>query len=274
MRNFSIGFLLIFFYSYNLYGQSFKDSFDWEKYSIEIENQKKILEILKIDHWLVAFLEDYPFNYLDNKEVLDRFRFYDFSGDGNLDIIYHGPSGAESFITLFLQKVDNCYKESLSFYGRPIEIVQPLPNYPAVIKMLESSNTFDSFHSIQLFFPLIDENELSYSLSSKLNYYDGTFFPEEYKITKRFEVINELYNVRSTPFIGDNKSDNVVAVVNSGTQGFAISTKIDETGREWFFVLIKSDENIVESKIYGGINNEDDFSILGWLSSRFVKVID
>lgn len=274
MKKLSIGFLLICFYSYNLYGQLFKDSFDWEKYSIKIENQKKIHEILKIDHWLIALLEDYPSNYLENDEVLERFRLYDFSGDGNLDIIYYGPSGAEPFITLFLQKVDDVYIESLSFYGRPIDIIKPVPNYPAVIKMLESSNSFDSLYSIQLFIPSIDENILSYSLSSKLNFHEGTFFPGNYSITKRFEIINELYNVRSTPFISDNNFDNVVAIAKSGTQGFAISSKIDETGREWFFVLIHSDENLTESKIYSGINNDEEFYILGWLSTRFIKIFD
>lgn len=255
----------------NVYSVLYCNEFNWKKYSLEIEADIKIQEIKKINHWIISHLENYPFNYLDDKEILEKFNFYDFSGDGMHDIVYYGPSGSEQFITVFLQNMGDYYDESLSFYGCPVEIIQPVPNYPAIIKMREIGNEFDMVQSIQLFTPSFINNRLTYTVSSKLNYIEGTLFPERTSFVKRFSIENDNYNIRSAPEVNVN---NVVAIVKSGTEGFGISSMKDESGREWWFVLIASNINIIQSEITTGINNDYDFHILGWISSRFVKTIE
>ena len=57
-----------------------------------------------------------------------------------------------------------------------------------------------------------------------------------------------------------------------GTKGTAYGNSFDNTGREWWYVLIEPNTNVKKNKLY---LNDLDFptSIVGWLSSRYVLKI-
>ena len=267
--------LIVIFFIYLEQGCSAQvGDFDWDKieYTISFEEKQEIVS--HINHWLIDYLKSLPFNALEDKKTISNFHCYDFSGDGMMDLIYYGPAGAESFITIFFENQGNTFKDCLSFYGKPITIFKPVNNYPAIIKMYEYGCCEDSVCSLQLFIPKKTDSILKYQLTRKLNFIEGTYLPCQETISKKFIVTNEEYNLRTEPFIPSDSTNNIIATFSKGTKGIAFAERVDPTGRKWWYVNISSkSNNLIKTTINAGLNNNAPFEFVGWISSRYLKEI-
>jgi hypothetical protein len=99
----SRGNIILFFLMFSIIANSVNstpvvDEFTWDEFDICIDRKSKKEEIKKIDHSIINHLKSFPFNFLNDDEALSWFHFSEVTGDGNIDIIYYGPSSSESFI--------------------------------------------------------------------------------------------------------------------------------------------------------------------------------
>ena len=134
--------------------------------------------------------------------------------------------------------------------------------------------------SIETYLPT-SSNELGfhYELSYKLNFIQGTKFPNEFDISPLlFNIAKEGQQLRCTPIIEDIELNdytlygNVIAEYSIGTKGMALASKKDSEGRSWWFVVIFDNSIPIRTKFNQG-NNEGPYNSFGWMRNEFLKVI-
>jgi hypothetical protein len=115
-------------------------------------------------------------------------------------------------------------------------------------------------------------------LNNNIEQYPSTYFEKLIK----FEVLNDNYNIRFAPVIddttevwycGEPQNGNSMGKIKSGSIGYALAEKVDSSGRVWWFVALEPDSEIIDSLYYDNDIRSDSYR-LGWISSRFVKMID
>lgn len=61
---------------------------------------------------------------------------------------------------------------------------------------------------------------------------------------------------------------NIVQTYTKGSKGYAISERVDSSGRVWWFVVMLNNLNLNGSFSEGSNNSITNYSI-GWMSSRY-----
>ena len=97
-----------------------------------------------------------------------------------------------------------------------------------------------------------------------------------------FKTITEEYKLRLEPFINDTSTSsypelvqgNTIAIYPKESLGYALSQQQDDTGRIWWFVIMKNNLKPISSVMYSGFYENDDYYSCGWMSSRFLKKIE
>jgi hypothetical protein len=120
-------------------------------------------------------------------------------------------------------------------------------------------------------------NKMQY-INNSVEKYPSRYFERPIK----FEVLNNKYNIRFSPVI-DNTTEvgycgmeitgNSLGKLKSGSVGYALAESVDSTGRVWWFVAIDPTSEIYESIYYNDTIIPNTYK-LGWISSRFVKMIE
>jgi len=254
-------------------------TYDWCVFETSIPDSIKLQLINRIESELIDEFKEYeyhtPINNLQNYHVID------FNSDGFYDIIYTGFLGGENEGVIFFQNYDNdILIEELFKYGSIIELWRDYDFSPLNFKLFDFSCCGGIMGSIETYLPT-SSNELGfhYELSYKLNFIQGTKFPNEFDISPLlFNIAKEGQQLRCTPIIEDIELNdytlygNVIAEYSIGTKGMALASKKDSEGRSWWFVVIFDNSIPIRTKFNQG-NNEGPYNSFGWMRNEFLKVI-
>lgn len=239
------------------------------QHQIELLNQEGCLYLIKMN------IDGNNF-----KELLQGFKKFDISGDGIDDLIFSSPCASEEMKNHFWVKKDNKYYY-VGLTPGTLELYSSDHSKPLTIITGSGGGTGSSFDLINLYTPSITDGRIKYKLKKQVEKYISTTFPEKRMYEKSFIVKNDKYNLRHSPVIDDkynaDESDfegtavygNTLAKFAKESKGTAIAEKIDDAGRVWWFVIMDEDAKTTYSRFYSGAN----VSTMGWMSSRFLKVI-
>jgi hypothetical protein len=229
---------------------------------------------------VVDFIKNQHPGYLVFQEFIHT---VDFSRDGLPDIIYSGYVGQESNVTIFLIYNAGTFEEVFAGCGDLVAL-EHLSNWsPLRFRIFNYACCGDFRHFIEDYVPHRKNGKLSYVLSNRI-LVDSRIKPPKkfFETSKFFKIENEQYNLRTGPIIDDKVFDtewgeakgNVIAVYVNGSIGQAISSKMDETGRMWWFVIMNSSNNKIWELYHhhDGCNSKEKADLAGWMSSRFLNV--
>lgn len=221
--------------------------------------------------------------------LIKSLHFVDVNGDGKDDVFFDGQSyGEPRLIELFI-KTTQGYKKVFSEMQGIAKIDWEdhkikrlyINNWGCCSDYQETNKIFElSFNQQGLpSFKQVYQSVTCYLMVAKRP--DSLF---EKPI--RFEVLNENYNIRITPkidesYIGpwnqgveDEKKlikSNSIGRLPKGMIGTALGKKTDATGREWWYVEV--DEQYKPDTAVFYLENKFPTRVIGWISSRFVKVL-
>jgi len=96
----------------------------------------------------------------------------------------------------------------------------------------------------------------------------------------KFKIQNSDYKLRFAPEIDDstnynisNSKGNTVAFLDKEMNGTAYASKVDKTGRIWWYVEMMPN-SAIRSDLLSNEYNSQSNHIIGWLSSRFIVKTD
>ena len=276
-----------------------KNEFDWSKVEKQnIELKAKLIKDIRqglvfnlkeccnfgIDLQVVAEM----FSDLRKEECCDfekNLHIIDFNGDGLNDVIYNGHiSGSEAeYIIIFI----NTGKTFVHIFTEIQKFHKIVFSNDKVTKLyiqdggccceyILINKIYDVDYSAKV--PKMKLISQMQYLNNSVEKYPSNYFDKPVK----FKVLNNKYNIRFSPILddttevwycGEPKNGNSLGKIKSGSMGYALAESIDATGRVWWYVAITP-----ESKIYESMYHDDDIRPntykLGWISSRFVEVIN
>lgn len=100
----------------------------------------------------------------------------------------------------------------------------------------------------------------------------------------RVQVMNDGYKIRTAPKLDDTSfqlwdedeskpgSGNSIARLPKGATALAIAKKTDGTGREWLFIQL--DEAYLPKNNIIYVADKSPVKLMGWVSGRFVKMLE
>lgn len=204
------------------------------------------------------------------------YHFLHLNSDELVDAIYSGPSVNEgNSFTLFINNGDSLTK----FIGRQGTLVSINQTYPnSLIELTAVRYGCCDEPSNELYQAHYDPSKQNFIDSEGSYFIDDTEFPAQFEFRKLFRVTNESYHLRGTPEILNGEPEdyffekgNILATYNAGDTGVALTQKEDETGRIWWFVLMNPKQRY-EYHIDEHFSKNNSW--FGWMSSRFVEVIE
>jgi len=268
-------FIIFFLFFVTLYAQKplnfVRQEVNWTKYEklINSELRDSLITILQKTQEI-----EYPIEF--NK----FFHFLDIDNDGLLDIFFNSDVGAEVPLILVFQQNTNGFDKIFEQYGLIVDIEMP------------SKICFFQFQiylppccagTIEHFYDYVATNESGKINFVKINNFAfpyGLKFPEKYfENPIAFKTVNEQYKLRLEPIINDTTQyfidtiGNTITIYPENSQGYALSEFLDETGRIWWFVIMKNNRKPIMNLIYPGFHDKKDYFTIGWMSSRFLKRI-
>ena len=243
-----------------------------ERWAIEDTISQDYLKELVFATDTPMYLKEFP---MDIDEYLSHYHPVHINLDDDIDLIFNGPSGGESFsVEIYL---NNGGKLELieSEIGVISNVTRKFPDAPLSIDFLQYGCCDDPINFYQQW-TILASNPGHVIKSSSYYFLEGTEFPEVWDRMTKFRVINSPYTLRATPEIINEKpftyhfeNGNILAEYSEGDTGYAISSKTDETGRVWWFVALNPPKKAGFS-VYKIKRNE---KWLGWMSSRYVEKI-
>jgi hypothetical protein len=278
----TILFSILFFFSSSLIAQVFipSEELNWQLFEKKYSKEHRLSEIMKIDHWLVHnFLE-----YGNLEQYFNNFHFVDYNFNGFDEIIYSGMvPGSESQLTFIFELIDENYLASFGVTGKIISIHSFNGNLsPFSFVLLDLLCCGDYVKVYEIYHPVFTGEKFKLAASTKYITIDSVEFPSSFFDNPvLFEVVNEPYHLRSKPEI-DNDSEyihpsvkgNIIGSYTKGSRGYAFAEKKDDTGRIWWFVAMVNNEEPLHSVLNRQFeNNNNKFSSLGWMSSRFLEIV-
>jgi hypothetical protein len=101
----------------------------------------------------------------------------------------------------------------------------------------------------------------------------------------RFRISNDRYNMRTDPEILELNENEVLftpiqgqhisATFVAGDTGTAVAESEDDTGRTWWLVIMNQmPDSQYPTIFYEGNNSTDFYRPVGWISSRFVEIME
>ena len=248
--------------------------FTWQSIEHKLTDARKLEMIEKIDHWLLDLYREQQAIVFDlnSKDALASFHVLDFNGNGLLDMLYYGPAGAESFLTLVLVNQGNGFAVAFEAYGAIVNLWRPFPFQPFHFIFSAGACCNEPLRWYTHYQP-VQGDPLTYAAKNK------TFLPSEFNFPEKsitpiaFTTINETYTLRRTAYIpeerGETDAYNVLAQYPKGSEGVALAKQIDATGREWWLVMMRNNKGFTSDyKVY---IEGDEYYFLGWMSSRYLQ---
>ena len=253
------------------------DLTDWTLSVTEEEKQKFIEPLRNYEQF------EWPFYNGENyKNCLSNFHIIDFDQDGKKDIFYNGSHGGEGNAIILMRKSGNEFEEVLNIDGRLISVSRNSEATPMRIAIEQYGCCMEMTNQFEIYYPIWNEGNIKYELALKYGYTRELEFPKVTMSPIAFVTINNEYKLRLSPTIDDGPSKlddgrfhgNILAVYPKGSKGTAIAENIDDTGRTWWFVIMKNNIEPLLTIMNEGINNSSKYYTMGWMSSRYVKKIN
>jgi len=228
------------------------------------------LKRVLIDNLGKSWMEDIiPF---ERDEHYNFFAPIYLNNDTLVDFVYYDPSGGEPFMTTIYLNTGNKLEQVKSGIGSIYRYDKPFLESPSLIHFVEWG-CCDDPHNIYQLWTL--NNDLI-SESDQYHFLEETQLPKDMRYSFSISVQNTPYTLRATPeIINENfhyhyDKGNIIAEFSKGDIGHVLSTKTDSTGRVWYFVIMEKPSKVGyhNYKIY------KDEKWMGWMSSRFVEIIN
>lgn len=272
MKKYTFGFLLIgLFLSTQIFSQS--QRYDLSKLeNIKVSDKYELMD--KAKHFF-AFYEEVE--EWTNQEA-KRFHFIDLDNDSDLDLIFDGWSGSEPMIIRLFLNINGQFVEKMTQFIDLIDI-QFSNNKLSSMHIYNPGCCMEIFGHDYFYEFNILKDSIDYWFVEHYKYHNETERPKK-MLEKpiKFEVANAKYYLRITPaidtkswFYPDESRGNLMKEYTTGDIGTAIAESTDETGRVWWYVIMEPKGYRTEKT-----NVESAFApkIKGWMSSRFVKVLN
>jgi len=256
----------------------FYASIEWSEYEKDISIDYKKSEIKKIKDDLLEYLKENEIL----EESLSNFHFIDYDLNGVIDIVYSGDAGTETKRTIVFKLGENgIYSKIFDKFGVLISIYQISKFTPLTFVLKENPCCGNNQITYEIYQPINQGDKIELQASSKYCAIIGTELPKTLIDNPiLFEVKNELYYLRLTPAVDNEKfneelniTGNIIAEYTIGAKGYAILERQDETGRVWWFVLMVNNNKPLKSMMDTGSNNENEYYSIGWMSSRYLEII-
>ena len=192
--------------------------------------------------------------------------------------MYDGPYGEGYAAIIYQNKGNNIFKSDI-IPGKLVEINRSELTGILEFKSYQMSCCGGVWNYLHTTTIVPRANSIEVVIVVQDVYLDATKEPSNFIDKIHFTTINPEYKLRATPKIESTfdqwpeKFDgNTVALYPEGSKGIAIAKETDETGRIWWFVIMENNLNPVKSIMYNN-NDPGDTRSLGWMSSRYVKVV-
>ena len=246
---------------------------------------KKTVEVMmkSLQSWdgFNEFLLEY---YSD--EIPSFFFEIDFNKDGLLDVVYYGPSGAESDKLILYLNQNGQYEAFYDGYGYVVNFIFVDSILNTMFTHVPGCCADHSFLQKEFRFALIG-GEFNHNCVKTICSYEAPDYKNAFANPKRIEINATPYYLRHSPNIDNdtvfygNSSDNnwtewlivgnKIGTLKKGDKGIAIAYEKDDSGREWWFVILDADvrpkENFLE---YAMEKDAKNFHFSGWVSSRYI----
>ena len=276
---------------------------------IDVSNEKlnsgqteKDLDLFRFDTTLTQSLSEFPlsleekkiliaeiesqYDYyiqseyaISKKPLLDNFTFIELNADGKPDLLFQGWSGGEPECISIHFSSGNKLDSAVTFY----QFLKDIKIENGRIKFLTTVDPGCCSDYV--------EQELTYEfdqeLKSKLIGQRVRIRAESFECRIlnspiQFTVENASYKLRGEPMVNDTNTlnydyidqGNTIAVFNEGSKGQAWAINSSDTERDWWYVEMEPTVDSLEFDMFNYIDNKQSLRRVGWMSSRFLKVIE
>ena len=239
---------------------------------IDLEKKFELMDKIKAEFPFYSEAEDWPGNYIT------KFHYIDLDNDNDYDLIYDGWSGSEPMMVNIFINISGTYNLVLKqfMYVNEIDISDNILQRMVIYDPGCCAEIMEHWY---IYFFESKPDMINCWLSDHFTYHVETTKPNDYfDKTIKFEVINETYSLRITPeidnkgnFYPDDSEGNQIKTFSKGDIGEALAQQIDSTGRIWWYVTMNNKEKRITKTA-----DPDIFppKFVGWMSSRFLKVIE
>jgi hypothetical protein len=246
----------------------------------------------QIDQFINAVPKEFELFRNNNSEfhnldsLAKSLHFVDVNGDGKEDVFFDGASGGEATLIALYVRTGQGYKKVFS----DVQGVAKIDWADHKIKRLyitdwgccadyQETNKIYEFTYDQQGIPTHKQVYQAVTCYTGVGKRPDSLFDSPI----RFEVLNDKYKIRFAAVINDTdpypwsfdekppRYGNTIGLLKKGATGTALGKKTDATGREWWYV--EMDEEYRPEKNIFYIDNAFPTRVIGWVSSRFVKVL-
>lgn len=266
-------------------------------YSIESHGQIKEFLLgkeLNLDSWIDketdkarfvknVFSQGFFEGFNLDDDYYKDFYVIDFDVDGIIDLLFYGYAGSESKQIILFQNDGSKFTSVFDAMGSLYYVSNNNGFEPLEFAVHHYGCCGDIIDVIEIYKPIQHSNTFNYYLSNKIALINGTKLPKDKFVAPvAFETINPTYILRSEPKINNETGTypepiellgNQVAVYPPKSNGTAYAYEIDETGRKWYFVIMKNNIKPIQSIFHKGYNNKTPYCSFGWISSRYINEI-
>lgn len=258
--------------------QSINDISHWKSQSRNLPTKQAKSENIEALPYYHEVIEVYANEVPES--ILSNFQEVDINADGVLDLIYNGNIGGEGDNLLVWLKDKDQYVEVLSLSGQILSIWK-VDEGIVGFSIIAHGCCGDENSVFEIYEPSLKDGKLSYALSLKYSLLGYTELPNSISESTRFKTINNNYTLRGSPEINDTfpeeapsrPAGNILCKIKKGTQGVKLAEKSDDTGRVWWFAALEID-GMKDSYFHNGDNEGESSHVLGWLSSRYIEIIN
>jgi len=216
---------------------------------------------------------------------LEEFYIIDIDRDGLKDVFFSGSCMLDGDVTAVYRFNGKTFEEMILVIG----IIRQVSDYnsgsPFSFTINNHACCMGFTNVFERYVLILENGQYKYKLQSREDYPYDTEFPKTYlKKPIAFRTIKEEYKLRFSPMIDDTTLadrpyeayGNTIWTYPANSIGVAIAEKEDETGRIWWFVKMnnKTATGLEEFTSHVGDNNKEPTYSLGWMSSRFLEIIE
>lgn len=219
--------------------------------------------------------------YYPNLDSLKKvLHVLDLNGDKIDDIVFDGQTlGEPREISLFINNGKEFKKVFSDWQG----ILKMELNAGRLTRLhildwgcCADYRTFVKFYDVKH-----EKGELKFELQSNFQYLQNTYLPELYCDTlKHVKVLNNLYNLRTSPLIDDTSiygyegqevKGNILGKIPKNARAMVLAKLIDADSRLWYLVAVLPEYDLMQTVFFDDPQKIKSYKC-GWISSRFVLV--
>ncbi|WP_211093439.1 hypothetical protein [Flammeovirga agarivorans] len=219
-------------------------------------------------NWLAPKLDDFTKKLFEDEMVFNNENYHPYyiNNDTLIDLIYEGgyfqPSLEGNQVILYLNNGDSL-EHLISLSGKITNIKELDLGIGKEVIILDESCCADPIFNITYLYLINSSDNIEIVKSDRIKYnYENGLLPENTRLNQKFIVTKSTYNLRTIPSLDDSE---IMMEYQEGDKGIAIDSKVDKTGRVWWFVIMDCTIGCTES---------ENPKLAGWMSSKYLKKIN